>query len=396
MRITRRFAIWAAALVIIAGVATAAMWPKPDAVDVARVARGPLRVTIDAEARTRARTRFSVTAPVTGRVHRLTRRSGDLVRPGEVIAVIAPSPLDAATLEAVRSRLTTALAAQRDAEARIRQAREASAIASRMVTRYRALEEAGGISRQQCEEVELTALLRAEDLLAVEARWRAATAEVHAARAALPHEDTAGRSADVLVRAPIAGRVLDVPEASERVVAAGTPLLSLARDADLEVVADVLSEDAIRIVVGAIVELRHWGGDALLPGTVASIEPAAHTRVSALGVDEQRVNVIITPARAPRGLGDGFRLDARIVVWEGRDVVAAPASAVVAHGNESRVFVVVDGRARERTVRTGRQSETRVEVLAGLREGEDVILFPSDRIRSGMRVRGRAVTVAEE
>lgn len=394
MRKSRRWLGWAIAVVIIGAVATAAMWPKPETVDVVSAVRGTLRVTVNAEARTRTRARFVVAAPVAGRLNRIQLKPGDVVRLGEVVATISPLPLDAASVEAARSRVTSALASQRDAESHVRQAREASLLATRVVDRYRAVESAGGLSRQDREEAELAALMRAEDLAAAEYRARAAAADVWAARAALPPQSENGYARSTLVHAPTAGRVLAVPEPSERIVVAGTPLLELGRDSDLEIVADVLSEDAVRIQPGTPVELAGWGGDVLLKGTVRRIEPEAETRVSALGVDEQRVNVIIAPTSIPRRVGDGYRLDARITIWEGRDILAVPPSAVFSAGAESHVFVVTDGRARERLVHVGQRSDAAVQILDGLAQGDLVVLFPSDRIRSGTRVRHRDVGAA--
>ena len=396
MRNTRRFAGWTIAIVVIAGVATAAMWPRREDVDVAEAARTTLTVTVGAEARTRARERFVVTAPVAGRLQRSRLRIGDEVRSGEIVAMVSPLPLDAASIEAVRSRVAAALAAQRDAQSRVRQAREALLLAQRDVERYRAVEAVGGVARQQVEQVELAALSRTEDVAAAEARERAAAAELWAARTALPFHGEQGYATSVSVQAPASGRVLSVPEENERVVAAGTPLLELGRDSDMEVVADVLSEDAVRIPVDAPVELAGWGGDVVLYGRVLRIEPAAQTHVSALGVDEQRVHVIIAPNKTPRRLGDGYRLDARITIWEGRDVLAVPPSAVFTADGQSRVFIVEDGRARVRSVRVGRRSDEAVQILEGLAQGDLVVLFPSDRIRSGTRVRHPAIVVATD
>jgi HlyD family secretion protein len=387
MRSRKRWIGWTAALVVVGSVATAAFWSDAEPVDVAPAVRSGLQAMVTAEARTRTRAHFVVTATVTGRLQRIRLRPGDRVVQGEAVASIAPLPMDAAAVEAARSRVAAALAAERDAEARVRQAREASMPAARAVKRYRALESAGAVSRQQCEDLELNALLRAQDLIAMEARARAAAAEVWAARAGLPPHGDSGYAQSIVVRAPAAGRVLAVGEESERVVAAGTMLLELGRDADLEIVADVLSEDAVRIRPGAAVELAGWGGDVVLHGTVRRVEPAANTRVSALGVDEQRVNVIISPNATPPGLGESFRLDARIVVWENPNALTVPTSAVFTVGGTSRVFVVTQGRASERSVRVGQRSHAFVEILDGLQEREDVVIFPSDRIRSGTRVR---------
>ncbi|MGH7680030.1 MAG: efflux RND transporter periplasmic adaptor subunit [Gemmatimonadaceae bacterium] len=395
MRTSRRFIGWSITMVVIGAVATAAMWPEREEVDVAEAALGTLTVTVGAESRTRARERFVVTAPVAGRLQRIRLRTGDAVRAGEVVARVSPLPLDAASVEAVRSRVAAALATQRDAQARLRQAREAMLLAQRDLERVRAVEAAGGVSRQQLEQVGLLAINRTEDVAAAESRERAAAAELWAARAALPFHGEQGYATSVSVLAPASGRVLNVPHESERVVPAGTPLLELGRDADLEVIADVLSEDAVRIPVDASVELAGWGGDVILRGQVRRIEPAAQTRVSALGVDEQRVQVVIAPLETPRRLGDGYRLEARITIWEGRDVLAIPPSALFTANGESRVFVVEDGRARLRTVRVGRRSDSAVQILEGIVEGDLVVLFPSDRIRSGTRVRPSLIAAAK-
>jgi HlyD family secretion protein len=191
------------------------------------------------------------------------------------------------------------------------------------------------------------------------------------------------------VRSPTTGRILRVPDASERIVAAGTPVAELGDPCDLEVVVDVLSTDAVRVVPGAPVELVAWGGEEALGGRVRQVEPSAVTRVSALGVDEQRVNVIVDLVDTPPALGDGFRLDARIVVWQADRVLLVPASAVFRTGSGWSAFVVADGRAQLRQVRVGHRSDAAVEVLEGLAEGDRVVLFPSDRLQSGLRVRAR-------
>ncbi|HEY7236045.1 MAG TPA: HlyD family efflux transporter periplasmic adaptor subunit, partial [Gemmatimonadaceae bacterium] len=189
------------------------------------------------------------------------------------------------------------------------------------------------------------------------------------------------------------GTVLRIPEVSERVTAAGAPILELGDASAIEIVADVLSTDAVRICAGQEVEIVEWGGDLPLRGRVRSVEPSAFTKVSALGVDEQRVNVVSDILGAPATLGDAFRVEVRIVVWEGRAVLTVPASALVQQtSGEWRVFVVEGGRARERAVRIGHRTSGLVEVVAGLPVGATVVLFPSDLIRDGVRVRSRTTT----
>lgn len=370
MRIRRTLLWWAAvAVVAVAGIA----WMlRPEAVEVewAIAQRGPLRVSLEADAVTRTRARYLITAPVSGRVERSVMHAGDFVSRGEVVARVAPLPLDVLTLEQARARANAA-------EARVIQARMASEQAARDHARARMLEAAGGLSLQQRENAALAAEARSGDLRAAEEERRAAIATMRSNRADAPA---------VAIRSPLRGRVLRVSEISERVTAAGTALLELGDPASLEMVADLLSADAVRVRPGMLVELDDWGGDAVLEARVRLVEPVATTRVSALGVDEQRVNVVLDPVSACEELGDGFRLTARIVLWEGRDVLAVPASAVFREGDAWKLFVVEGTRARARFVTVGRRSDAAVEVRSGIAVGDTVVLFPSDRVTEGSRL----------
>ena len=193
----------------------------------------------------------------------------------------------------------------------------------------------------------------------------------------------------VQVKAPATGSVLHVYEENARVVAAGTPLMEIGDPADLEVVVEVLSRDGAAIPPGAPVELEQWGGGEPLRAKVRLVEPAAFTKVSALGVEEQRVNVVadlLTPPDQRRNVGDNFRVEARIIVWEARDALKVPAGALFRKGEQWAAFVVADGRARLRIVKAGRSSGTETQVLEGLKQGEEVILYPGSRVRDGERV----------
>jgi HlyD family secretion protein len=389
MRLTRKHAIRGAVLLAAGAIGAFMLRPKPVEVDVGRVVRAPLRVTVDGEARTRVRSRYVITAPVAGRLERATVTEGDTVRAGAVVARLTPLPLDEQGLAAARAHLASAEAGQREADARAGEARLTADQAARTLARYRAVESIGGLSPAQREQAELEARVAADVMAAALIRRDAAAQEVRAARAVLAGTAPGSGASVVLVRAPTAGRVLRITERSERIVAAGMPVLEVGDPCDLEVIVDLLSTDAVRVVPGTPVELVAWGGDAVLRGRVRSIEPSAMTRVSALGVDEQRVNVIVDAIDAPEALGDGFRLDARIVVWEGRDRVTAPASAVFRTADGWHAFAVRDGRAVLRTVRIGHRSDAAVDIVGGLTEGEVVVLFPSDQLRDGMRVRAR-------
>ena len=373
---------------VVAALAVYAMRPKVLEVETARATRGPLRETVDEDAQTRVRDRFSITAPITGRLQRLTLREGAQVRAGEVVAWLAPLPLDATTRRQAEARLAFSEALAAEALVRVRQAREAATQARRTAERREALLAAGGISPESREQAALDSRSRSDELRAAESRSRATAAEVDVARAALLAL-VSTRATAIPVRSPARGRVLRVPESSERVIAAGAPILELGDSDVLEVVSDVLSTDAVRVCAGQEVELADWGGERPLRGRVRSVEPAAFTRVSALGVDEQRVNVVIDLLEpAPPMLGDGFRLEARIIVWEGRNVLTVPASAVFQQGEgEWSIFVVEGGRARVRVVTLGHRTSGTVEIVDGVVEHTEVVLFPSDLIRDGVRVR---------
>ena len=387
MRLPRKTLSWLAGALGLVALVAWALRPRPVEVEWATVKRGPMRVTIEAEARARARSRYVITAPVSGRVERIQLEIGDSIRAGAVVARIASAPLDPLSAQLAESRLAAADAAEREAQARLMQARTQAAQAARDAERIGSMQGAGGASQQQREAAQAAASAAASDLKAAEFRAAAVAAEVNSARLAL--RPNRGNSPLLEVHSPVKSHVLRVPEISERITPAGTPLLELGETDDLEVVADVLSTDAVRIPPGARVELAEWGGDQPLAARVKLVEPVATTRVSALGVDEQRVSVIIQPLVATTGLGDGYRLTARIVLWEGRDVTVVPSSAVFSDAGTWRVFVARGGRAMMREVVLGHRSDAAAEVLSGIAVSDTVVVFPSDRIRDGARLRLR-------
>lgn len=382
----RTLTIAGAGALALAGIA----WTmRPDTLDVetALVRRSPLRVTVNAEGRTQVRERFTIAAPVAGRIQRLLLEEGDDVRPGQTVAVIAPAPLDPRARREAEARLSVARALEREAAARVAQAREAAAHEARAATRGRVLHAAGALSPAERDRLALAEQQREEELRAALAHAAAAAGEVQAVRAVLRSLDSA---ADVMtVRSPCRGRVLRVAERSERVVAAGAPIIELGDAGALEVLVDVLSADAVRLTPGAPVEIVDWGGVRGLRGEVRAIEPSAFTHVSALGVDEQRVTVHVDLLGAPPALGDRFRVEARMVVWEADDVIVIPASAIFQRGDAWSVFVVRDGRARLQRVTIGQQGDGVTQVLEGLAPGQRVVVFPSDELESGDRVRAR-------
>ena len=389
MKTSRRTLAWAGTAIIVLAIVGYVLKPAAVDIDVGVVTAGPLRVTVDEDGRTRVRDRYLVTAPVAGRLQRIALREGSLVRRGDIVAWMAPLPLDATTREQTTARILSAEALYREAGVRVNAARTAAAQAKKDADRGTALLAAGGIAPAQHEQAVLAERVARNDLAAAESRERAAAAEVRGARAALTPVTSAGLQTSVPVRSPTAGRVLRIPDQSERVIAAGSPILELGDASALEVVVDVLSTDAVRLHPGDDVEIVEWGGDQPIHGSVRTIEPSAFTRVSALGVDEQRVNVLIDLPQRPESLGDGFRVEARMTVWEAPKVITAPSSSVFQRGESWRVFVIDGGRAHLRPVQIGHRTDASVEIVSGLTPGTKVVLFPSDKIGDGVRVRSR-------
>lgn len=362
--------------------------PSAIEVEVATVRYDTLRVTIENEGRTRARDRYTIASPVTGRLSRISIREGDSLAQGATVAQLFPAPEDPRAIASARAQIAAAEARSREAAARVDQLTGTHQQAVREAERRRRVYETGGLALEIVEQAGLAAASAAQLLEAAREGQRAADAEVDAARALLmgANADASG-SRGVVVRAPVAGRVLRVLEKSERVVTAGTPLVELGNAGGLEVVIDVLSEDAVQVEAGDPIRITEWGGDAVLTATVRLVEPAAFTRVSALGVEEQRVNIIGDLFHAPPSLGTGYRATAAIVTWQGDHVLTVPASALFRQGTGWQVFVVENGRARLREVQLGQRGREAAEIAGGLTENEVVILFPSAGIADGVRVR---------
>lgn len=362
----------------------------PDVLDVAtaEAAVGRLTVRVDEDGRTRAVDRYVITAPVAGELERLPLRAGERVSRGDIVARIRPLPLDERTRAQLAAALDAARARERAATASLQQTEAAAVQAEREYERRRALTEAGALSAEQLEQYALASRNAAEQRDAARQAVGAAQADVRAARAALLGE---GRSVDgtggaaIAVRSPVTGTIATVPERSSRIVNPGQVILEVTDPSALEVVVDVLSTDAARIEPGMRATLSGWGGSPL-GATVRRVEPAAFTRLSALGVEEQRVNVILDLDDRPPSLGDGYRVEASVTVWQADSVLSVPSSAVFRDGDSWRVFAVVDGRASLTSITIGERTGARTQVLAGLSAGDEVILFPSDELEDGTRV----------
>jgi HlyD family secretion protein len=362
--------------------------PPAVIVETATVARETLEVTVAEDGVTRSRERYTVAAPVTGQLSRLVLREGAAVEQGDVIASIAPPAPDPALAAFYRAELTAAEARRAESEAALQEAVRAHDQAVRELERRRPLFDAGALTRETIERFEAAATAAAAAVERAQAMHEGAEAAVQASRSRLfGAEPTTGERTPVeLVRAPTRGVVLRVFEESERPIQAGSPIVEIGAEDGLEVVVDVLTEEAVGIQPGQTVRITEWGGSEVLTGVVGQVEPAAFTRISALGVEEQRVNVLVALPSVPAGLGSGYRVEAEVVTWTGSDVLSVPAAALFQEGDGWAAFVIAEGRARLRPVEIGRQGGDRVEVVAGLDEGEQVVVFPSDQVREGTRV----------
>jgi HlyD family secretion protein len=389
----RGFLVLLAAAIV--GGATLAFLPQPVPVETAQVGRGPLRVTVDGVGRTRVRDRYVVAAPTGGHLGRIALRAGDEVAAGQELAWIAPpaSPLlDARTRAQLEAQIATAEAAEAQARAAIEQAELTKSQAYRERERARALVATQTLTQRELDAAEFELRAQARAVEAAELGAETAGRQVAAARATLAGfaDGTPETAARIGVRSPAHGLVLRVYMENEGPVEAGTPLLEIGDPAGLELVVDLLTADAVRVAPGTRVEIDQWGGSGLLAGIVTRVEPSAFTKVSALGIEEQRVNAVVEPAPDGSGwpaLRDGWRAEVRIVIWESGDALCVPSGALFREGEQWAAFVVEDGIARLRTTGVGHRGTSDMEVVSGLREGELVVLHPSDKLADGAEVK---------
>ena len=362
--------------------------PTPILVEVATATRGPMRVTVDEDGETRAHDRFIIAAPIPGRMLRVDLEEGDAVKENQIVALIEPLPLNQQQGEEVLGRVAAAEAAKRHADARAEHAREDYEQSRRDRERAEQLGREKVISAQALEQARNAEVTSGEELRAARFSVLSADSEVKVARAGLVGiGDGAPRHMVISLRSPAAGCVLRIVEKSERVVQAGAPVVVLGDPGKIEIVTDVLTTDAVNIKPGAAAFLDGWGGDHLLRARVRRVEPAGFTKISALGVEEKRVNVIADFVDAPDGLRDGYRVETHIVTWENADVLKIPGSATFRDRDGWSVFIVDQGRARRRTIQIGHRNQTQAEILGGISAGQEVVLHPSNQLRDGVRIR---------
>lgn len=397
----RRIAIWGVLFCVLLAGLGYAFWPRAVLVDMAVVEQGTLVVTVDEEGQTRVRDIFVVSSPISGRVRRIESDVGDKVLAGKTIVArvepIDPSFLDVRSEAEARAAIQAAEAAKALSEAKLLEARAELDFARTELARARRLIKTDTISERALDEAKRGSKTRTAAVATVQAELKMRESELAKARARLvsPIETQKlhGSCKCVSIAAPVSGRILRLIRESEGVVKAGDSLVEIGNPDDLEIVVDFLSIDAVKVEPGQRVVIEDWGGDTSLKGRVRRIEPYGFTKVSALGIEEQRVNVIIDftdpPGRWKR-LAHGFRVEVRVVLWERDEVMKLPLTALFRDGEQWNVFVEEGGRARRRVVELGRTNGLQGEITGGLKAGEHVILHPSDRVVDGVRIRGRS------
>lgn len=395
MRFSLKTLLWGTLLIAVAMVVVLAMFPKPVDVQVSSVVSGPLRVTVQEDGKTRIREKYTVSAPVSGRLSRIELNEGDFITEKTLLAVILPSDpaiLDKRTAAEANARVQAAESAVLRAQSRQQQAKINLELSESKFDRAKRLHPVGAISQDEYDIAESERLAAAQAIETASFDAEISKFELKMAKAAL--DQFAADDADIIVEpfeidSPIAGRVLRVFQESSTVVAVGTPLIEVGDPKNLEMEIDVLSTDAVKIQSGAEVTIEHWGGGSPLKGNVRVVEPGAFTKISSLGVEEQRVNVIADfnePPERIATLGDGYRIEARITVNQLDKAILVPNSALFRHDRRWHVLVVENGRAMLRPVETGLQNESQTQVVEGLDEGDSVIEYPSDKLSPGTAV----------
>jgi HlyD family secretion protein len=371
-----------------------AFWPRPVLVEIAEVARRPLQVTVEEEGRTRVKERYMLYAPVAGYLRRVELEVGDPVTAGQALAVIDPLPsamLDPRTRAEAEARAAAARSGLARAEEILRQARSEAELAAEEFRRREELLARQLVSRSEHDQAGSRKRAMEAAAQAAASSVEVARHELEAAQAVLRYAGAArgDDASPIEVVAPVNGRLLKRLQESAGVVAAGQALLEVGDPQALEVEVEVLSRDAVRIEPGGRVLFERWGGADVLEGRVRTIEPTGFTKISALGVEEQRVLVIAdfaAPAEDWGRLGDGYRVEAKFITWEREDALTVPGGALFRRGDEWAAFVVRDGRAHLVRVQTGQGSGLLTEVLGGLQSGDQVVVHPDDALEDGKRV----------
>jgi len=395
--LTRKVVFWSVVVALVLGLVYA-LQPRAVEVETGVVGQGALTVYVSEEGKTRIRNRHIVAAPVAGSMQRVTLKAGDAVKAGEtVLTRIEPalSPLlDARARSQAQARVDAAMATRSRSNEAIEMSRTGLRYAQANWDRVKNNTDKGTISDTDRDTFEREAEMKTREVRSAEFALQVANFELEQAKAALQQIDTpSAGGAFVEVRAPVSGVVLKVQQESATIVAPGTPILEIGDPTDLEIEAEILSRDAVTIKPGALVTVEQWGGDEPAKALVRRVEPAAFTKVSALGVEEQRVLVLSdfterTPALT--ALGDRYRVEVRVAVWHSDDTLLVPAGALFREGSEWKTFLFAAGSAKAVVVKAGRTDGKFTQVLAGLKKGDEVLMHPPDTVRDGTSVVKRA------
>jgi HlyD family secretion protein len=397
----RRWVLWGGALALVAGGLVYAFWPRPVPVDLATVGRGHLAVTVDEEGETRVKQAYVVSSPIAGNARRIELEVGDTVTANKTevahIEPVSPTMLDARSRAQAEAAVRAAEAARALAAANLKSAEAELTFARTELERASKLYQTKVGSKRTLDEAERAFRTRRAAVETAKANLRVREYELERAKLELlqPGEQNRrhlGECGCVIVRSPVSGNVLRIFHKSAGVVRAGEQLLEIGDPRRIEIVVDLLSSDAVRVRPGQRVIIDNWGGENPLAGKVLRIEPLGKTKVSALGIEEQRVDVVIDftgPRARWEKLGHGFRVETRIVLWEAENALKVPLSAVFRAGDRWAVFVANGNRARRRIVKIGRRTSLEAVVVDGLKAGERVVVHPSDRIVDGVRVAQR-------
>ncbi|MEW8326868.1 MAG: HlyD family efflux transporter periplasmic adaptor subunit [Candidatus Thiodiazotropha sp.] len=397
----KRILLWSLLGLILAATLVWAFIPKPIPVDMLTLEPGEMTVTVDEEGETRVRDVFVLSAPISGRALRIDAEVGDEVLAQQTkVAEIEPTDatlLDPRSEAQARADIRAAEANLVLAEASVKEARVELDFARSELKRARKLRADAVMSERELEDAERAFRTRQAALETAIANRQARQAELERARAQLISPTDARVKSDdcpcVPIRSPVDGRILKILHKSEGVVAAGEPLVEIGDPTDLEIVADLLSSDAVKVEQGQRVIIENWGGDKPLEGAVRRVEPFGFTKISALGIEEQRVNVIIdftSPKEAWSRIAHGYQVDVRIVLWQGSGVLKLPLTALFRDSDEWAVFLEVEGKASKRLVTLGRRTGLEAEILSGISAGERVVVHPGDKIAEGIDIEARS------
>lgn len=388
----RRRLPWLGGVVLVALIVVG-LWPRPVPVEAGKVTRGQMLVTVDEEGMTRVKNRYVVAAPVAGQLRRIDWKAGAVVEAGKtVLAILEGSGadfLDARSQAQAEARVRATEAAREAMVAQRERAKAAARMYAGDLDRQKRLLADKVLSSQEFDLAQMRARMAEQEERAAEFSLKVAEFELQQARAVLSRSRAGGAAESLVITSPVSGRILRIMQESERVVPGGFPLMEVGDPTDLEVRIEVLSRDGVAIQPGARVRLEQWGGADPLTARVRLVEPSAFTKISALGVEEQRVYVVADftdPLEKRLTLGDSYRVEARVVVWESAAALRAPAGALFQRGGVWQTFTIEGNTARLRTVKVGRSNGVESEVIDGLPEGAQVVVYPGDKVADGMRV----------